>query len=79
MRGVGDFFSVARTMPLLALMPSAVTPWLTALRAYSVGWGMDRKLWGVIEKQSREKVGLRTYLYELATAEKLVKGFVRGS
>lgn len=36
MRGVEDFFSVARTMPLAALMPSEVTPWLTALRAYSV-------------------------------------------
>jgi hypothetical protein len=35
MRGDEDFFSVARTMPLLALMPSEVTPWLTALRAYS--------------------------------------------
>jgi hypothetical protein len=48
-----DFFSVARTMPLVAvfssqpcsttkshhdipLIPSEVTPWLTALRAYSV-------------------------------------------
>lgn len=36
MSGVEDFFSVARTMPLAALMPSEVTPWLTALRAYSV-------------------------------------------
>lgn len=36
MRGVEDFFSVARTMPLAALMPREVTPWLTALRAYSV-------------------------------------------
>lgn len=36
MRGVLDFFSVARTMPLAALMPSEVTPWLTALRAYSI-------------------------------------------
>jgi hypothetical protein len=35
MRGVEDFFSVARTMPLAALMPREVTPWLTALRAYS--------------------------------------------
>lgn len=33
--GVEDFFSVARTMPLAALMPRDVTPWLTALRAYS--------------------------------------------
>lgn len=49
-----DFFSVARTMPLVAgearqertlgldnenvpLIPSAVTPWLTAFRAYSRG------------------------------------------
>ena len=42
MSGVDDFFSVARTMPLAALMPSDVTPWLTALSAYSggllVGW-----------------------------------------
>ena len=54
MRGEDDFFSVARTMPLVAmrvsklskewsfklhlclpLIPSAVTPWLTAFRAYS--------------------------------------------
>ena len=35
MSGVEDFFSVARTMPLAALMPREVTPWFTALRAYS--------------------------------------------
>ena len=35
MRGEEDFFSVARTMPLAALMPREVTPWFTALRAYS--------------------------------------------
>lgn len=53
MRGEDDFFSVARTMPLVAmrvnkqskwsfklrfyipLIPSAVTPWLTAFKAYS--------------------------------------------
>ena len=55
-RGVLDFFSVARTTPLVAaevlencgvqgageveegvpLMPREVTPWLTALSAYSV-------------------------------------------
>lgn len=35
MSGVDDFFSVARTIPLAALMPSDVTPWLTALSAYS--------------------------------------------
>lgn len=34
-RGDEDFFSVARTMPLVALIPRDVTPWLTALRAYS--------------------------------------------
>jgi len=39
MSGVEDFFSVARTMPLAALMPREVTPWLTALRAYSVREG----------------------------------------
>ena len=39
MRGVLDFFSVARTMPFAALMPRDVTPWLTALRAYSVREG----------------------------------------
>ncbi len=42
MRGLEDFFSVARTMPLAALMPREVTPWLTALRAYSgtqSAWG----------------------------------------
>ena len=37
MRGVEDFFSVARTMPLVALMPREVTPWFTAARAYSGG------------------------------------------
>ena len=53
MSGDDDFFSVARTMPLVAaacgqrscrdmavqdlpLMPSEVTPWLTAFKAYSV-------------------------------------------
>ena len=35
MRGDDDFFSVARTMPFVALIPSEVTPWLTALSAYS--------------------------------------------
>lgn len=35
MRGVEDFFSVARTMPFDALMPREVTPWFTAFRAYS--------------------------------------------
>jgi hypothetical protein len=53
MRGDEDFFSVARTIPFVAvhmlisclakirhvssspLIPSAVTPWLTAFRAYS--------------------------------------------
>ena len=51
MSGDEDFFSVARTTPLVALeelaltsslkalilpfMPREVTPWLTALRAYS--------------------------------------------
>ncbi len=33
--GEEDFFSVARTMPLVALMPREVTPWFTALSAYS--------------------------------------------
>lgn len=55
MSGDDDFFSVARTMPLVAryfesmklfgevcsqrsipLIPSEVTPWFTALRAYSI-------------------------------------------
>ena len=35
-KGEEDFFSVASTMPLAAFMPSEVTPWLTALRAYSI-------------------------------------------
>jgi hypothetical protein len=35
-RGDDDFFSVAMTIPLVALMPRAVIPWFTALRAYSV-------------------------------------------
>jgi hypothetical protein len=35
MRWDEDFFSVARTMPFVALIPSEVTPWLTALSAYS--------------------------------------------
>jgi len=53
-RGVVDFFSVARTMPFVAisrdqrymlsnctwhdipLIPNEVTPWLTALSAYSM-------------------------------------------
>ena len=34
-REVEDFFSVARTMPLVALRAREVTPWFTALRAYS--------------------------------------------
>lgn len=53
MSGDDDFFSVARTMPLVAaascqqcgtavaqqtlpLIPSEVTPWLTAFKAYSI-------------------------------------------
>lgn len=36
MRVDEDFFSVARTMPLVALIPNAVTPWLTAFNAYSI-------------------------------------------
>jgi hypothetical protein len=36
-KGDEDFFSVARTMPFVALMPREVTPWFTALRAYSMG------------------------------------------
>jgi hypothetical protein len=35
MSGDEDFFSVARTIPFVALIPSDVTPWLTALSAYS--------------------------------------------
>ncbi len=49
MSGVEDFFSVARTMPLAALMPREVTPWFTALRAYSglslVGMWVGRRWW----------------------------------
>ena len=37
MSGEDDFFSVARTIPFVAFMPREVTPWLTALRAYSSG------------------------------------------
>lgn len=43
MRGEEDFFSVARTMPLAALIPREVTPWLTALSAYSI----HRSVWMV--------------------------------
>lgn len=42
MSGDEDFFSVARTMPLVALMPRDVTPWLTALRAYSTQQSVSR-------------------------------------
>ena len=35
MRGEEDFFSVASTMPFVALIPRDVTPWFTALSAYS--------------------------------------------
>jgi hypothetical protein len=31
-----DFFSVASTIPFVALIPRDVTPCLTALRAYSI-------------------------------------------
>ena len=34
--GLLDFFSVASTMPFAAFMPREVTPWFTALSAYSV-------------------------------------------
>ena len=44
MSGEEDFFSVASTMPLAALMPSEVTPWLTALSAYSVGVSAWREM-----------------------------------
>lgn len=67
MRGVEDFFSVARTMPFVAvvvdglidtgsrdaseghdqpLIPNDVTPWFTALRAYS--WDCQLLLAGLM-------------------------------
>lgn len=60
MRGVEDFFSVARTMPLAALMPREVTPWFTAVRAYSVVEvsGLVLSVWAA---------GC-TYLHQLAAA-----------
>jgi hypothetical protein len=69
MRGDDDFFSVARTIPLVAkqdqlyavrklnypfgavpLIPRAVTPWLTAFKAYSkssesVIWSLRLDMW----------------------------------
>lgn len=36
MRMEGSFFSVARTTPLVALIPRAVAPALTAFSAYSI-------------------------------------------
>jgi hypothetical protein len=80
MRGDDDFFSVARTMPLVAgvacqryslrcsccqdvpLIPSEVTPWLTAFRAYSTP---ELDLLDSTRMQSAE----RTYLYELSAMQ----------
>ena len=85
MSGDAVFFSVARTMPLVAaasgqrvyvnmalqhvpLMPSEVTPWLTAFRAYSVvtldtaGPGTDGM--GSVPTT-------RTYLHQLSTVRVL--------
>jgi hypothetical protein len=65
MSGVEDFFSVARTMPLAALMPREVTPWLTALRAYSTE---HVRLWdGVLDSN------IRTNLHQLATVNVLAR------
>lgn len=59
MRGVLDFFSVASTIPLAALMPREVTPWFTAFRAYS-GGGSVRGVLGWLAG------GCGTYLYQLS-------------
>ncbi len=61
-RGDDDFFSVASTIPFVAvlrqrgrgtcdsssdrpLIPSAVTPWLTAFKAYSKGGVLVTHVW----------------------------------
>src|ERR1700761_138185 len=63
MSGEEDFFSVASTMPLAALMPSEVTPWLTALSAYSAGVSV------FMGRQFKGWIGA-TYLNELAAGRK---------
>lgn len=45
------FFSVAITTPFVALMPSEVAPWLTALRAYSICTSLPLGLKVVREKE----------------------------
>lgn len=88
MSGDDDFFSVARTMPLVAaafgqrvyvntalqhipLMPSEVTPWLTAFKAYSVV---------TLDTASTGAGGIgsvptaRTYLHQLSTVRVLANG-----
>lgn len=68
MSGVEDFFSVARTMPLAALIPREVTPWLTALSAYS---GMNvRSYRGSLERFEH------TNLHQLAAADELALSFI---
>lgn len=62
MSGEEDFFSVARTMPLVALMPREVTPWFTALRAYSRHEVSGEHAAGPLRY---------TYLHQLPTADAL--------
>ena len=70
MRGEDDFFSVASTMPLLAFMPREVTPWLTALRAYSVD--------GLEECLVSKGVAMDcTYLHQLAAAWLLARVYTK--
>lgn len=51
MRVEGSFFSVARTTPLVALMPSEMAPACTALSAYSICMSLPLGLKVVSEKE----------------------------
>ena len=72
MRGEEDFFSVASTMPFAALMPREVTPWFTALRAYSGSYSSVR-----FERGGVALFGGRdTYLHQLAAVGDVSEGFL---
>src|SRR5579862_7142214 len=71
MRGEEDFFSVASTMPLVALIPSEVTPWFTALRAYSAIC-ISLLSVGLVVSACLLEIAV-TYLHQLPTEQRLAR------
>lgn len=64
MRGDDDFFSVASTMPFVALIPKDVTPWLTAFNAYSICTSLPLGEKVVSEKEYRSAMTVRNCMSE---------------